>query len=69
MTALVESERVMNSLPIPLDKSDAAPTNSFLSNPSAHEIVEWSVDTFGDGLVMSTSFGIQSAVIRKCFNT
>ena len=30
---------------------------------SAHEIVEWSSNMFGDGLVVTTSFGIQSAVM------
>ncbi|WP_204102181.1 MULTISPECIES: phosphoadenosine phosphosulfate reductase [Spirulina sp. CCY15215] len=30
---------------------------------SATEIVQWSAETFGRGLVMSTSFGIQSAVM------
>ena len=28
-----------------------------------HPVVEWSAETFGDGLVMSTSFGIQAAVM------
>lgn len=30
---------------------------------SAEDLVHWAKDTFGDGLVMSTSFGIQSAVM------
>ncbi|MDJ0712826.1 MAG: phosphoadenylyl-sulfate reductase [Prochloraceae cyanobacterium] len=34
-----------------------------LSNKSASQIVEWAAGTFGDGLVMSTSFGIQSALM------
>ena len=34
-----------------------------LSGLSAREIVEWASHKFGDGLVMSTSFGIQSAVM------
>ena len=37
--------------------------NQDLSNASAIEMIEWAVDTFGDRLVMSTSFGIQSAVM------
>lgn len=34
-----------------------------LAAAKAEEIVTWAVDTFGDGLVMSTSFGIQAAVM------
>lgn len=34
----------------------------FTSSDTA-DIVTWAVNTFGDGLVMSTSFGIQSAVM------
>jgi phosphoadenosine phosphosulfate reductase len=37
--------------------------NQKLANASAQEIVEWAEATFGDGLVMSTSFGIQAAVM------
>ncbi len=37
--------------------------NQDLSNASALKMIEWAVDTFGDRLVMSTSFGIQSAVM------
>ncbi len=37
--------------------------NARLSDLSARGIVEWASSTFGDGLVMSTSFGIQSAVM------
>jgi len=33
-----------------------------LSGADARELVAWATRTFGDGLVMSTSFGIQSAV-------
>jgi phosphoadenosine phosphosulfate reductase len=36
---------------------------SYLAAKDAKFIVEWSAETFGDGLVMSTSFGIQSAVM------
>jgi phosphoadenosine phosphosulfate reductase len=43
----------------------AAPVDSVpeLENASAEERVKWAVDTFGDGLVMTTSFGIQAAVM------
>lgn len=34
-----------------------------LVDADANEIVKWSVNTFGEGLVVSTSFGIQSAVM------
>jgi phosphoadenosine phosphosulfate reductase len=34
-----------------------------LGETDAQGVVEWSARTFGDGLVMSTSFGIQSAVL------
>ncbi|MBD2579640.1 phosphoadenosine phosphosulfate reductase [Oscillatoria sp. FACHB-1406] len=33
------------------------------ANADASEIVKWSANTFGEGLVVSTSFGIQSAVM------
>lgn len=37
--------------------------NRQLADSQAVEIVEWAIATFGDGLVMSTSFGIQAAVM------
>ncbi|MDJ0577553.1 MAG: phosphoadenylyl-sulfate reductase [Xenococcaceae cyanobacterium MO_234.B1] len=37
--------------------------NQELAQENAIAIVEWSHATFGDGLVMSTSFGIQAAVM------
>jgi phosphoadenosine phosphosulfate reductase len=37
--------------------------NAKLSPLEAPQIVEWAQQTFGDGLVMSTSFGIHSAVM------
>ncbi|MDJ0599150.1 MAG: phosphoadenosine phosphosulfate reductase [Crocosphaera sp.] len=37
--------------------------NQTLENANAQQVVEWARDTFGDGLVMSTSFGIQAAVM------
>lgn len=37
--------------------------NKQLSNASAEQVVEWAAQTFGHGLVMSTSFGIQAAVM------
>ncbi|MDJ0732352.1 MAG: phosphoadenosine phosphosulfate reductase [Crocosphaera sp.] len=37
--------------------------NQTLENANAQQVVEWARDTFGGGLVMSTSFGIQAAVM------
>jgi phosphoadenosine phosphosulfate reductase len=42
---------------------DLSETNQQLQNTNANQIVQWAVDQFGDGLVMTTSFGIQSAVM------
>ncbi|MEO0949613.1 MAG: phosphoadenylyl-sulfate reductase [Cyanobacteria bacterium J06641_5] len=41
---------------------DLATANVTLQERDALDIVRWAASTFGDGLVMSTSFGIQSAV-------
>ncbi|NJO77919.1 MAG: phosphoadenosine phosphosulfate reductase [Cyanobacteria bacterium RM1_2_2] len=38
-------------------------TNQQLHDQDAIQIVKWAVEQFGDGLVMTTSFGIQSAVM------
>jgi phosphoadenosine phosphosulfate reductase len=37
--------------------------NQQFTQANAVEIVKWAVDTFGDGLAMTTSFGIHSAVM------
>ncbi|MCU0534977.1 MAG: phosphoadenosine phosphosulfate reductase [Hydrococcus sp. Prado102] len=37
--------------------------NPQLANATAEQAIEWASQTFGDGLVMSTSFGIQAAVM------
>lgn len=42
---------------------DLSQVNQQLGNAEASSLVEWSAETFGDGLVMSTSFGIQAAVM------
>lgn len=44
--------------PVPLEDADAA-----LADASAEEVVGWAVRTFGDGLVLSTSFGIHAAAM------
>ncbi|MEM7625924.1 MAG: phosphoadenylyl-sulfate reductase [Planctomycetota bacterium] len=40
-----------------------AGVNASLADAKPAEVVRWAADTFGDGLVMSTSFGVQSAVM------
>lgn len=42
---------------------DLTAMNQQLADADAAQIVEWAATTFADGLVMSTSFGIQSAVM------
>jgi phosphoadenosine phosphosulfate reductase len=42
---------------------DTATANQQLASASAQQLVEWAGVTFGEGLVMSTSFGIQAAVM------
>ncbi len=42
---------------------DLVSINEQLANASAEKIVEWGLQTFGDRLVMSTSFGIQASVM------
>ena len=37
--------------------------NPQLNNANASDIIAWAAQTFGDGLVMSSSFGIQAAVM------
>ena len=44
-------------------KLDLKQINQHLERVNAVEVVQWAVDTFGNGLAMSTSFGIQSAVM------
>ena len=46
----------------PAARADA-PVVTDLDKASAEERVRWAVETFGDGLVMTTSFGIQAAVM------
>ncbi len=42
---------------------DLPAINQKLQQAEATEIIAWTAQTFGDGLVMSTSFGIQAAVM------
>ncbi len=55
---LVPAQRVVKRPDIDLER-----VNRTLDGADAEEVVQWGADTFGDGLVMSTSFGIQSAVM------
>lgn len=41
----------------------AAPVSLDLEQATAEERVRWAIEAFGDGLVLTTSFGIQSAVM------
>jgi len=57
-----EAETVVNSILEP-STLDLRAAQANLETAEATQIVQWAVDTFGSGLVMSTSFGIQSAVM------
>ena len=46
-----------------VDEIDLEAANRKLDRAEASEVIQWGADTFGDRLVMSTSFGIQSAVM------
>ncbi|CAI8327369.1 MAG: Phosphoadenosine phosphosulfate reductase [Opitutia bacterium UBA7350] len=50
---------------VSLDKEKLAP----LEQASATERVRWAYEQFGSGLVLSTSFGVQSAVMLHLVNT
>ncbi|MEB3884445.1 phosphoadenosine phosphosulfate reductase [Lyngbya sp. CCY1209] len=71
---LIDSNSKGQPAPIPADGNcccgdrmeeglDLDRVNAHLENADATEVVKWAADTFGSGLVMSTSFGIQSAVM------
>ncbi|MGB3695632.1 MAG: phosphoadenosine phosphosulfate reductase [Spirulinaceae cyanobacterium] len=55
-----ESTTSMESNPTEIDIDFI---NKQFAGADAHQIVQWATDTFGDGLVMTTSFGIQAAVM------
>lgn len=48
---------------LPTPEIDLNLVNEQLINAKASEVVKWAAGAFGEGLVMSTSFGIQSAVM------
>ncbi|HEY9826997.1 MAG TPA: phosphoadenylyl-sulfate reductase [Stenomitos sp.] len=58
-----ELNHLSHSTLTPAQQLDLPTLNTKLQNANAQEIIEWTAQTFGDGLVMSTSFGIQSAVM------
>lgn len=49
--------------PTQMPSVDLEQVNKTLDQADAETVIEWGGATFGDGLVMSTSFGIQSAVM------
>ncbi|MGL6343825.1 MAG: phosphoadenosine phosphosulfate reductase [Waterburya sp.] len=53
----------MISATVKIPTLDLSQANQQLQNAEATSVVEWSAETFSDGLVMSTSFGIQAAVM------
>lgn len=54
------SDRHYEQIPLNLDLETI---NQQLDNAQAEKVITWAAETFGDGLVMSTSFGIQAAVM------
>ncbi|WP_269540369.1 phosphoadenylyl-sulfate reductase [Cerasicoccus fimbriatus] len=48
---------------------DLQAINQRLENDSAHARIKWALETFGERLVMSTSFGVQSAALLHLANT
>ncbi|MGL5796310.1 MAG: phosphoadenosine phosphosulfate reductase family protein, partial [Waterburya sp.] len=53
----------MISATVKIPTLDLLQANQQLENAEATSVVEWSANTFSNGLVMSTSFGIQAAVM------
>ncbi|MGA1265121.1 MAG: phosphoadenylyl-sulfate reductase [Prochlorothrix sp.] len=51
------------TLGLNVESLDLEAVNTGLDGSSSQEIVAWAGTTFGEGLVLSTSFGIQSAVM------
>lgn len=52
----------MTSVTVKSAQLDLAAANQTLASGDATQIVNWAVDIFAEGLVMTTSFGIHSAV-------
>lgn len=53
----------MSSAPMTQVTIDLDSVNAKLEGAPASRIVEWAVEAFGDGLVLTTSFGVQSTVM------
>jgi phosphoadenosine phosphosulfate reductase len=53
----------MTIITIEQPQLDLVAINQQLSKADATELIKWAANTFGDRLVMSTSFGIQAAVM------
>lgn len=53
----------MTSVSVKTPSLNLSHVNQELSSTEASSVVKWSVETFSTGLVMSTSFGIQAAVM------
>ena len=45
------------------NNEDLAAENAVLEKLSAQERIAWACDRFGEGLILSTSFGLQSSVM------
>lgn len=53
----------MQATPRSVPEVDLTEVNAKLADASAEEVIAWSAELFGEGLVMSTSFGAHSAVM------
>ena len=58
----------MTSAPVKSQTLDLNRINQELANAEAKTLVEWSAKNFGDRMVMTTSFGIQAAVMLHLVN-
>ena len=63
ITSIIQAARSMVNATLNRPQLDLVAVNQELKDVEARKLVEWSVATFGDGLIMSTSFGIQAAVM------
>jgi phosphoadenosine phosphosulfate reductase len=60
MSGIVEKPKIL---------TEVVPISEKLENASALERIGWGVENFGEGLVMSSSFGAQSAVMLHMVST
>jgi len=61
--ALRQAIDAVRNVPSPALPIDLDAVNQQLDGTSAEQVVQWAAKQFGAGLVMSTSFGVQSAVM------